>query len=122
MKDERNPFDNMGELLLNEASPRHQVSLRSTIALAEHWQLNCWLRYIDGIKGLNRAALRGEAISLDEYFLADINLIWTPRKNIEVMLAGQNLLNDGQLEYLSEHSTPPTEIDRGVYSKVTWRF
>jgi iron complex outermembrane receptor protein len=122
LKDERDLLDEVGGPLLNETSPQHQVSLRSTVALAEHWQLNLWLRYIDSIKGLNRADLRSEPTVLDSYFLADVNLIWTPRKDLEVMLAGQNLTNDGQLEYLSEHSTPPTEIERGVYGKVTWRF
>jgi hypothetical protein len=38
------------------------------------------------------------------------------------MLAGQNLTNSGQLHYLSEYSTPATEIERGVFGKVTWRF
>ncbi len=120
-KDERDLLDNVGGPLLNEASPKHQLLLRSTIALAEHWQLYLWLGSIGSIKGLNRADLRSELVTLDTYFLVDANLIWTPRKDIEEMLAGQNLTSDGQLEYLSEHSTPPTEIDRGVYGKVTWR-
>jgi hypothetical protein len=46
----------------------------------------------------------------------------TPFRELEVMLAGQNLLDDGQVRYLSEYQTPATEIERGVYGKVTWRF
>jgi hypothetical protein len=38
------------------------------------------------------------------------------------MLAGQNLVNNGQSQYRSEYSTPATEIERGVYGKLTWRF
>jgi hypothetical protein len=38
------------------------------------------------------------------------------------MLSGQNLLNSSQLYYYSEHLTPPTEIERSVYMKVTLNF
>ena len=51
-----------------------------------------------------------------------VNLIWKPSPTLECMLSGQNLLNSSQLYYFSEHLTPPTEIERGVYGKVTWRF
>jgi iron complex outermembrane receptor protein len=71
---------------------------------------------------LNRSDLLGRVIDVDAYWLFDANLIWTPNKHIEVMLAGQNLLNDNQLQYLSEYWTPMTEIERGVYGKITWRF
>ena len=41
---------------------------------------------------------------------------------LEVMFAGQNLFNSSQLEYIAEFITPPTEIERSVYIKVTWNF
>ena len=111
----------IGSSMLNEASPNHQIGLRSSIALAENWRLNLWLRYVDSITGLNRSDMQNR-IELDAYTLLDVNLIWTPRKDLEVMLAGQNLTSDGQLQYVSEYATPLTEIDRGVYGKITWRF
>ncbi|WP_319586938.1 TonB-dependent receptor [uncultured Desulfobulbus sp.] len=111
-----------GSELVEGSSPQHQASLRSSIALAPDWRLNLWLRYVDDISGRNSADLLGAAVPLDAYCLFDANLIWTPNKNLEVMLAGQNLTNSGQLHYLSEYSTPATEIERGVYGKVTWRF
>ena len=52
----------------------------------------------------------------------DVNLIWKPTRDFEVMLAGQNLLNRNQLEYVSELITPPTEIDRSFFVKLTWNF
>jgi len=111
-----------GSDLVEGASPRHQASLRSSIALAPDWRFNLWLRYVDDISGRNSADLLGAAVPLDAYCLFDANLIWTPSKHLEVMLAGQNLTNSGQLHYLSEYSTPATEIERGVYGKLTWRF
>jgi iron complex outermembrane receptor protein len=108
--------------LLEGTSPAHQASLRSGISLAEHWQLNLWLRYVDAITCLDSTNLVGGAIPIDSYFLFDANLIWTPTKNLELMLAGQNLLEPSRLQYALEVATPPTEIERGVYAKLTWRF
>jgi iron complex outermembrane receptor protein len=108
--------------LLGGTSPAHQASLRSGISLAEHWQLNLWLRYVDAITCLDSTNLVGGAIPIDSYFLFDANLIWTPTKNLELMLAGQNLLEPSRLQYALEVATPPTEIERGVYAKLTWRF
>ncbi len=117
-----NLSEEIGSSLLNQSSPRHQASIRSSITLAADWRLNLWLRYVDAINGLNRSDLQGHKTTIDAYCLLDVNLIWTPRKDLEVMLAGQNLTQDGQLQYVSEYSTPLTEIERGVYGKVTWRF
>jgi iron complex outermembrane receptor protein len=108
--------------LLGGTSPAHQASLRSGISLAEHWQLNLWLRYVDAITCLDSTNLVGGAIPIDSYFLFDANLIWTPTKNLELMLAGQNLLEPSRLQYALEVATPPSEIERGVYAKLTWRF
>ena len=59
---------------------------------------------------------------IDGYVLLDANVIWTPNKHLELMLAGQNLLNSSQQQYRSEYSTPGTEIERGGYGKLTWKF
>jgi len=52
----------------------------------------------------------------------DVNVSWQMTEQIELMLAGQNLLNSSHLEYISEYSTPPIEVDRGVYAKLTYNF
>jgi len=111
----------LGEDPTAAASPKQQASVRSAIDFAENWQFNCWLRYVDAIKGrnlLNPTVL----IPIDSYFLLDTNLIWKPKKDLEVMFAGQNLLNSRQVEYISELVTLPTEIERGFFAKVTWMF
>ena len=103
-------------------TPRHQLGLRSSIDLSDQWQVNGWLRYVDPIECRSSLDLLQKAIPLDSYFLFDLNLVWKPTKDLEFMLAGQNLFNARQLEYISETMTPPTEIERGVYGKITWRF
>lgn len=105
-----------------KAAPNNQVSLRSSIALAEDWRLNLWLRYVDKIYCRDAMNLYRTAATIDDYVVLNTNLIWTPTKEVEFMLAGQNLTDSGQVRYLSEYQTPPTEIERIVFGKVTWRF
>ncbi len=102
-------------------NPKHQASVRSAIDFAENWQFNCWLRYVDEIQGRDNVNMT-EVISVPSYFLFDANLIWKPWNDLEIMLAGQNLLNSSQLQYAAELITPPTEIERSIYGKVTWHF
>ena len=84
--------------------------------------MNLWLRYIDDIVVRNSEDIFGDGIALDDYVIFDANVTWAVTKNIEFMLAGQNLLEDRQLQYASEYTTAPTAIERGFYGKVTWRF
>jgi len=106
----------------NEGSPQQQVSLRTSIELAEHWRLNLWGRYIDSVSSWDMEQVGWPKVIIDGYVLLDANLIWTANEHLEVMIAGQNLTNSSQLQYRSEYSTPATEIERGVYGKLTWKF
>jgi len=102
-------------------SPKHQISFRSAINLNNDLQLNLWLRYVDQLKAFNDG-VTSEEVPVDEYLTLDVNVSWRPLENVELMLVGQNLLNSSQLEYISEFSTPPTEIERSVYAKVTYSY
>ena len=113
---------NEDDELLVTSTPEHQVSLRGSYLLTDTIRLNLWLRYIDEIKTRLSVDTFRSIISIDDYFLLDANIIWTPQENLEVMLSGQNLLTDSQFQYLSEMLVPPTEIERGVYLKLTYRF
>ena len=114
---------NQLKAFVERLSPRHQVGLSSAIDLSEAWQVNCRLRYVDSIEGRGSLdLLQEEGTDIDAYFLFDLNLIWKPRKDLEILFAGQNLLNNSQLQYVAELHTPPTEIERGFYVKATWRY
>jgi len=104
-------------------SPTHQVSLRSSIALARNVELNLWVRYADQIIGRDGRDLVGSGeIDIKAHTTVNANLIWTPRPNLELMLSGQNLFDSSTLEYTMEYLAAPTEIERSIYGKVTWRF
>ncbi|WP_167496481.1 TonB-dependent siderophore receptor [Desulfopila sp. IMCC35006] len=109
-------------LAIAKSSPKHQASVRTSIDFAEKWQTNLWLRYTDEIVGRDSADVLSGEIPLDGYFLFDANLIWKATDHLEIMLVGQNLLNNSQLEYISELITPATEIERSVYLKLTYNF
>ncbi|MGE4560167.1 MAG: TonB-dependent receptor plug domain-containing protein [Desulfobulbus sp.] len=106
-----------------DLSPAHQISFRSSVSLARDWQLNLWLRYVGQTTGRDgNNLLDSPKITVDGYTVFNANLIWTPLPTLEVMLSGQNLFNASQLEYTMEYVVPPTEIERSIYGKITWRF
>jgi iron complex outermembrane recepter protein len=103
------------------SAPEHQAAFRTTYDFAEQWQGNLWLRYASTFDGRNNED-RTNDINIPAQWNLDANVIWKPSKNLEIMLAGQNLLEPSQLQYVAELITPPTEIERVVYMKVTWNF
>ena len=110
-----------GKSVPNNNAPQHQWALRSSYDFAEGWQSNLHLRYVDEFNGRNTLTGSGDIPIADQLYL-DANLIYRPNKNLELMVAGQNLGNSGQLQYLAELITPATEIESLVYGKITWSF
>ena len=70
--------------------------------------------------------INGTTISrtkIDSYFTLDIRLAWRPDDKVEIVIVGQNLLDNEHLEYVQEVFAPlPTEVERGVYGKIIWQF
>ena len=115
------PLDQVMASSFENLSPIHQFGLRSSLDLATNWQVNAWLRYTDSF--VNRSSeTMGVYFPIEATANLSVNLIWKPNPSLECMLSGQNLLNSSQLYYNSEQLTPPTEIERGVFGKITWRF
>jgi iron complex outermembrane receptor protein len=96
-----------------EKSPSHQGSLRAGIELPAHLELDLWLRYVDRLR----------RDDIPSYLELDTRLGWKPRPNLEVALVGQNLLDSHHPEFPREtlFNVLPTEVQRGVYVKLTWR-
>ncbi len=108
---------------VEQLTPRHQLGLRTALDFSDHWQLNSWLRYVDSIESRGSLdLLQEEGTEIDAYVLCDLNLVYRPSQDFEIMFAGQNLLNSDQLQYVAEIHTPSTAIERGLYIKITWRF
>jgi len=95
------------------ASPRHQFSLRSLTDLGESLELDLWLRYVDELSRLD----------VDSYWNFDARLGWKLTPNWTLSLVGQNLLEESHLEYNPfTFPTVPTQVERGVYAMLEWKF
>ena len=104
-------------------SPRHQVYLQSSWDLPRNVQFDLIGRFVDRLNGFNPSGIGGGDV-IGAYISLDARLGWTPGKNLELAVAGQNLLDrhhpeTGTAQFLR---SSPVEIRRGVYGKVTWRF
>ena len=99
--------DPITEASTEGSSPHNQVSLMSFINLPANLQLDGVFRYVDNLPSQN----------VGRYFNIDLRLGWHATKNLELSLVGQNLLYGHHAEW-----SGGTEIQRGVYTKVTWRW
>ncbi len=106
----------------SDSTPSHQLSLRGSYYLLPNLQLNMWGRYVDSIRNYYFSQNGGQYLDVDGGVIMDANLIWTPRQGLELMLAAQNILDSRRLNFVSEYATPPTEIERSVFGKITWKF
>lgn len=96
-------------------SPRNQVSLRSSLALTKDIELDAWLRYADRIASLD----------VPSYTTIDLQLSWKPLPGVELSVVGQNLLQDEHQELYQVSVLgvgTASQVPRGVYGKVVWKF
>ena len=92
--------------------PRNQIRVQSYWNFAPHWQLDCFLRYVDRLPTNNTPA----------YITMDARLGWRPNKNVELSIVGQNLFSPHHLEFVLDprYGEPTVEINRAVFAKITW--
>ena len=89
------------------STPRNQVSVTSYVNLPRNLELDGVFRYVDNLP----------AQGVGRYFNLDLRLGWHPIKNLELSLVGQNLLAGRHAEW-----SGGTKIQRGIYTKATWRW
>jgi iron complex outermembrane receptor protein len=102
-------------------APRHQASLRSAISLRDGLDLDIWFRYVDEATTVY-ADSANPFYPIDDHISLDLRLAWRPIPDLELSVAGQNLLDSSHLEFVQEAYTRPTEVQRSVYGKITFRF
>ncbi|MBI5468977.1 MAG: TonB-dependent receptor [Deltaproteobacteria bacterium] len=105
--------DTTSEENVEGQSPHSQISLRSFMDLGKGLELDIWARYVDDLPDLN----------IESYTTLDARLSWKPRKDLEISVIGQNLLDKSHREFAPELiNILATEVERSVYGKLTWRF
>jgi len=81
--------------------------------LTRDLDFDLWLRYVDNLPSQD----------VGSYITLDARLGWKLHKDIELSVVGQNLIDSHRLEFKPEIlDTYPTEVERSVYGKITWRF
>ncbi|GDY19737.1 TonB-dependent receptor [Verrucomicrobiota bacterium] len=105
-----------GAEIIEGQSPQQQVFLQSLWNLSRTWEFDLSGRYVDGLPGFTP--------TVANYVSLDARLAWRARKNLEVEIVGQNLLENRHAEMGTSPlvRSPRVELQRGVYGKVTWRF
>lgn len=94
-------------------TPEQQYGVRSAMNLPHDIELDLWLRYVDGLSAV--------FYKIPAYWTLDARIGWRFRE-FSFDLVGQNLFDDSHPEFFSEMFNPPhSEIQRGVYFRVTWR-
>ena len=94
-------------------SPHHKFSILSNLDITPSVTWDLWLRYTDKLPALNIPA----------YFTMDTQLSWKPLPQLELSVIGQNLLDGQHPEFTPEFlQTTPTQVERAVYGKITWKF
>jgi iron complex outermembrane receptor protein len=95
------------------SSPRHQAQLRSALNVSRTLSWNVAAYFVD----------RLPAQQVPSYTRLDTQLNWQPAPAIALSLVGQNLLRDRHVESMEIlTSVNSSQVQRGAYAKVSWKF
>jgi iron complex outermembrane receptor protein len=97
----------------NEGStPTHQFHIRSFVDLPGDFEFDTLLYYVDNLA----------AQDVGSYVRLDARVGWQPREDLTLSVVFQNLLDGSHAEFGNTFFWPRSEIPRGVYGTVQWRF
>jgi len=99
-----------GIFLTGTGDPEHQITLRSAYDFTKRASFDAQLRYVDGFPGVS------------SYVTADLRLSYRPIDSIELSIVAQNLFQDQHREQPGVVGTLVSQVPRGFYGKLTWRF
>ncbi len=94
-------------------SPENQYTLRSSIDLPKNVDWDVTARYVDELPNMN----------IHSYTEMDMHIGWKPLEQLELSIAGQNLLHSSHMEFQGTiFGIPNTEVERSIYVKVQFEF
>jgi iron complex outermembrane receptor protein len=94
-------------------SAKHHLQLTSVLNLRANVEWNATIRYVSRLASPN----------IPSYVGADTTLRWMPSDNLEVSVTGQNLLSPRRMEFGDlARVLFPSQVQRSVFAKLTWRF
>lgn len=89
--------------------PAQRFAIRSYVDLPGAVELDAWLRHVESLP----------SPFIPSYTELDLRLGWRATGQLELVLAGQNLLHSQHAEFSTAR---PEEVQRSVYGKAVWRF
>jgi iron complex outermembrane receptor protein len=92
--------------------PKHQFNIRSNYTFPYDIQMSNALYYVSELNG----------VGIDGYYRFDTRLSYSVAENIELSLAGQNLLRSSHKEFTPFAYGAATEISRSVYAGLAVKF
>jgi iron complex outermembrane receptor protein len=93
------------------------VMIRSSLDISAQMSLDAQIRYVDSL------IARANPSSVPDYVTADVRWSYRPTPQLEFSLVGQNLFSRQHAEQpASTIGAITTEVPRGFYGKVTWKF
>jgi iron complex outermembrane recepter protein len=108
-----NPGTQLGQLQsLQNASPEHQVQLRSYYNVTRNLQFNALGFFVSGLTQGNIPA----------YFRADANIDWEPVDRLHLMVGVQNIFDNHHPEFPSDGFFAATEMPRTFFARLTYQF
>ncbi len=93
-------------------SPKHQFQMRSAVKLSHRLEWDTSASFVGALSNGPVPA----------YTRLDTHLGWTMGESLYFSVSGQNLLSPHHFEFLTGNLTLPTEVERSVVGKITWRF
>jgi iron complex outermembrane receptor protein len=76
-------------------------------------ELDATVRYVDSLA----------ALAIDSYVVLDLRIGWRPTDRLELSIVGQNLFQRRHQEFRpTTIPTQTTEVEAGIYGRVTIRF
>ncbi|HXP86936.1 MAG TPA: TonB-dependent receptor [Bryobacteraceae bacterium] len=100
------------------SSPQHQAQLRSSVKLSHRLEWDTSVYFVGSLT--NGGVLTHGPIPA--YTRLDTTLGWAMGESVYFSVSGQNLLAPRHFEFLSGNLVQPTEVERSVVGKITWRF
>ena len=96
--------------IVTGSSPRNQLTAESGFNITRAWDLDLRYRFVSALP----------ALGIKSYSTADARLGWYVRPDLELSIAGQNLLQPYHFEYPSDPG-PMVGIKRSIFVEITWQ-
>jgi iron complex outermembrane receptor protein len=95
-------------------TPDKQFHIRSYYNLDPDWQLDASIYYVDDVPGF--------VAEFEDYVRLDLRLAWLLSSQSELVLSGQNLLDDAHREHNEKGFSTFSEVPRSFYMRWDYSF